>query len=257
MSDLIVEHADQILKLTFNRPAVLNALTWEMIRETKRHLEAARSDRQTRVVLIAGAGDHFCSGADIRVEKNCSLAEYREFVGDIQDITIALRRLDAVSIAVIQGYSLGGGAEIACACDLRIAADDARIGFPEVGLGLSITSGASQILPRLVGAARAKELTLLGNPVEAQEALRIGLVNRVVARSELEKEARDWAEKIKARPPLSLATQKHLIDAGAESGLEPVLGYEVDAILTVFASKDGQEGMEAFLEKRKPRFVGE
>lgn len=256
MADLVVEHSDQILRLELNRPGVLNALTWEMIRETKRVLQNVRSDPQTRVVILTGAGDHFCSGADIRVEKNCSFIEYREFVSDIQDITIALRRLDAISIAAIQGYCLGGGMEIACACDLRLAADDAHLGFPEVGIGLSITSGASQLLPRLVGVTRAKELTLLGSPVDAQEAWRIGLVNQVVARVELESQAAAWAERVKTRGPLAIATQKHLIDAGADSSLETVLGYEVDAILTTFASKDGQEGMEAFIQKRAPRFTG-
>lgn len=256
MADLVVERSNQILKLSFNRPGVLNALTWEMIRETKRILQEARADPLTRVVILTGAGDHFCSGADIRVEKSCSLIEYREFVSEIQDITIALRRLDAVSIAAIQGYCLGGGMEIACACDLRLAADDAHLGFPEVGIGLSITSGASQLLPRLVGVTHAKELTLLASPIDANEAWRIGLVNRVVARAELESQAFAWAERVLTQGPLAVATQKHLIDAGADSSLETVLGYEVDAILTTFASKDGQEGMEAFIQKRQPRFVG-
>lgn len=256
MADLIVERSNQVLKLKFNRPAVLNALTWEMIRETKRLLQDLRADPQTRVVILAGSGDHFCSGADIRVEKNCSFTEYREFVNDIQDITIALRRLDAVSIAAIQGYCLGGGMEIACACDLRLAAEGAHLGFPEVGIGLSITSGASQLLPRLVGVTYAKELTLLGTPIAANEAWRIGLVNRVVALGDLEREALAWADLVKTRGPLAVATQKHLIDAGADSSLETILDYEVDAILTTFASKDGQEGMEAFLQKRQPLFIG-
>ncbi|MCI0478649.1 MAG: enoyl-CoA hydratase/isomerase family protein, partial [Anaerolineales bacterium] len=151
MSDLIIESSNSILTLTLNRPRVMNALTREMVRELKRVLNDAARDAQTRVVILRGAGENFCSGADIRVEKNCTLVEYRDFVSDIQDITRALQNLDAVSIAALQGYCLGGGMEIACACDLRVAAENAHLGFPEVGIGLTITSGAAQALPRLVG----------------------------------------------------------------------------------------------------------
>lgn len=257
MSDLDIEHADQVLTFTFNRPRVMNALTWEMIREVKRTLHEAQGDRQTRVVIFQGAGDHFCAGADIRVEKSCSLVEYRAFVGDIQDITRALSNLDAVSIAALHGYCLGGGMEIACACDLRVATVDARLGFPEVGLGLTITSGAAKLLPRLVGVTRAKELMLTGDWIEAEQAQRIGLVNRVVPRGELTATVMQLADKIKTRAPLAVATQKHLIDAAQDASLETTLRLEVEAILTTFASRDGQEGMSAFLEKRAPHFMGE
>jgi enoyl-CoA hydratase len=256
MSDLIVESANQILTLTLNRPRVMNALTKEMVREMKRVLHDAARDAQTRVVILRGAGDHFCSGADIRVEKNCAFVEYREFVSDIQDITRALQNLDAVSIAAIQGYCLGGGMEIACACDLRVAAADAHLGFPEVGIGLTITSGAAHLLPRLVGMTRAKELMLTGDAIDANTANGMGLVNRVVAREALAATASQLAEKIKARAPLAVATQKHLLDASADASLDAALRMEVDAILTTFASHDGQEGMSAWIEKRAPVFVG-
>jgi enoyl-CoA hydratase len=256
VSDLIVERANEIVSLTFNRPRVMNALTSEMIREVKRVLEEVGGDSSTRVVLFCGAGENFCAGADIGVEKHCTLTEYRTFVREIQDITTALRNLDAVAIAAIQGYCLGGGMEIACACDLRIAAEGARLGFPEVGLGLTITSGASQLLPALVGMGRAKELALLGDPVEAVEAYRIGLVNRVVPPEELLPEALRLAAKIQSRAPLAVATQKHLIDGSAASTLGTTLQYEVEAILTAFVSDDGQEGMSAFLDKRAPHFAG-
>lgn len=257
MPDLIVEQANDILTITFNRPRVLNALTWDMLRELKSVLHRARGDTAARVVVIAGAGESFCSGADIRVEKDCSRGEYRQFVTDIQEITLTLRDLDAVTIAAMQGYCLGGGMEIACACDLRVAAEDARLGFPEVGIGLTVTSGVSHLLPRLIGLARAKELVLTGDPLSAAEAQRIGLVNRIVPGADLPKAVNALAEKIKSRAPLAVAAQKHLIDAGAESELTTILRYEVDAISTAFASYDGQEGMVAFLEKRPPRFTGE
>ena len=255
-NDISFESANQILTITFNRPRVMNALTWEMVRECKRALNEVARDGKTRVVILRGAGENFCAGADIRVEKNCTLVEYREFVSDIQDLTRALQNMDAVSIAALQGYCLGGGSEIACACDLRIVADDARIGFPEVSIGLTTTSGMTHLLPRMIGMARAKEMMLLGDALDAQTAERIGLVNRVVSRALLDATTTQLAEKIKSRAPLAVATQKHLLDAGADVSLEAALKMEVDAILTTFASHDGQEGMSAFLEKRVPGFTG-
>lgn len=256
MSDLIISKSDQILRITLNRPAKMNALTREMVLELKTTLREVARDPQTRVVILNGAGGTFCSGADIEVEKNCTPVEYRDFVSDIQDLTRALANLDAVSIAAIQGYCLGGGMEIACACDLRVCAEDGHLGFPEVGIGLTITSGAAHLLPRLVGVGRAKELMLLGGWTIATEAHRIGLVNRVVPVTDLMDTVERYAEKIKTRAPLAVATQKHLIDAGADASLETMLHMEVDAILTTFTSQDGQEGMSAFLEKRDPQFIG-
>lgn len=257
VSDLILGSCNQILTITFNRPRVMNALTKEMVREMKNVLRDAARDEQTRVVVLSGTGENFCAGADIRVEKNCTPVEYREFVSDIQDVTRALQNMDAVSIAAIQGYCLGGGMEIACACDLRVAADNAHLGFPEVGIGLTITSGAAKLLPQLIGMARAKEMMLTGEAVDAQTAERMGLVNRVVSRAALDETVLQLAEKIRTRAPLAVATQKHLLDAGADASLESALRMEVEAILTTFSSKDGQEGMSAFLEKRAPRFTRE
>lgn len=256
MSELEIESSDHILTVTFQRPRVMNALTREMIRELKTTLNAIARDGNTRVVVLRGEGNHFCAGADIGVEKNCTLTEYRAFVSDIQDITRALCNMDAVSIAAIQGFCLGGGMEIACACDLRIAAEDARLGFPEVGLGLTTTSGATRLLPHLIGMARARELMLTGDWIGAEDAARMGLVNRVVASGNLRGATRALAEKICTRAPLAVATQKHLLDAAADAPLDAVLQMEVDAILTTFASGDGQEGMAAFLEKRPPQFTG-
>lgn len=256
MADLLSEFSDNILTLTFNRPRVMNAWTVEMVRETKRTLQEIARDGRTRVVIFRGEGENFCAGADIRVEKNCTLTEYRAFVSDIQDITRALRNLDAVSIASVQGYCLGGGMELACACDLRVVSADARLGFPEVSIGLTTTSGITQLLPHLVGMARAKELMLTGDWIEAGTAESIGLVNRVVPPPALSVVTRELAEKIASRAPLAVAVQKHLLDAGGDAGLETLLQMEVDAILTTFASRDGQEGMTAFLEKRAPRFTG-
>lgn len=256
MSDLIIESTNNILTLTLNRPRVMNALTREMVKELKRVLREIARDGETRVVILRGAGENFCAGADIRVEKNCTLVEYRAFVSDIQDLTRALQDMDAVSIAAIQGYCLGGGSEIACACDLRVASDDARIGFPEVSIGLTTTSGMTHLLPRLIGLTRAKEMMLTGEPVDANTAGWMGLVNRVVPRDALDTTALQLAEKIKARAPLAVATQKHLLDAGADVSLEAAMRMEVDAILTTFASYDGQEGMSAFIEKRAPVFEG-
>ena len=257
MTNLRVEHTGNRLMLTMDRPQVANALTREMVHDLKETLREAARDKQLGLVVLCGAGDNFCSGADIRVEQSCTLLEYRAFVTEIQDMTRALQALDAVSIAAIQGYCLGGGMEIACACDLRIAAEDARLGFPEVGLGLTITSGAAQLVPRLVGMTRAKELMLTGDWIDAATAERSGLVNRVVPRADLAAAVAEFAGRLARRAPLAVATQKHLLDASADASLDTVLRLEVEGILTTFASRDGQEGMRAFLEKRAPQFTGE
>jgi enoyl-CoA hydratase len=255
MPDLQIDFSEQIFSITFNRPKVMNAWTVEMIRDTRKTLNEVARDERTRVVVFRGAGDNFCAGADIRVEKNCTLLEYRAFISEIQEITRALRAMDAVSIASINGYCLGGGMELACACDLRIASDDARLGFPEVGLGLTTTGGTAHFLPRLIGAARAKEMTLTGDWIDATTAERIGLLNRVVALADLAASTQELAGKIISRAPLAVAAQKHLLDAAAEASLDSVLQSEAEAILAVFASNDGQEGLSAFLEKRAPRFT--
>lgn len=257
MPDLLLDTQNQILTITLNRVQVMNAFTGEMVSQIRAALENARRDRTIRVVLLRGQGAHFCTGADVRFEAGYTLSQYRDFVSEIQDITRALQNMDAVSIAVIQGYCLGGGMELACACDLRIASDDAQLGFPEVALGLTTTSGIVHLLPRLVGITRAKEMMLTGAPLSAQEAERIRLLNRVVPRAELESVALALADQIKSRAPLAIATQKHLLDVAMDSSLDATLRAEVDAILTVFASRDGQEGMRAFIEKRAPQFTGE
>jgi enoyl-CoA hydratase len=256
MTDVLIESSNQIVTLTLNRPRVMNALTREMVSECKRALNDAAREGQTRVVIWRGEGENFCAGADIRMEKNCTSTEYRAFIKEIQDITRLLQDMAAVSIAAIQGYCLGGGSEIACACDLRVASGDAHLGFPEVKIGLTTTSGLTHTLPRLIGMARAKEMMLTGEAVDANTAERYGLLNRVVPRRDLDAAARTLAEKIVARAPLAVAAQKHLLNVNADASLDVALKAEVDAILTTFASRDGQEGMSAFIEKRAPHFTG-
>jgi enoyl-CoA hydratase len=256
MSDLLVDFSENILTFTLNRPQVLNAWTPGMVRDILKTLRDIARDGRTRVVVFRGAGEHFCAGADIGFEASCTLPEYRAFVSSIQDITRALRAMDAVSIASVQGYCLGGGMELACACDLRIVSAGSRLGFPEVHLGLTTTGGITQLLPHIIGMTRAKEMMLTGDWMDATAAEQIGLVNRVVPLEQLPALTTELALKLASRPPLAVATQKHLLDAGADASLETVLQMEVEAILTTFASRDGQEGMSAFLEKRPPRFTG-
>jgi len=256
MTDLLVEFSQQILTLTFNRPRVMNALTRAMVCECLHVLKDASNQGQTRVVIVRGAGVNFCSGADIRVEKQCTPSEYLAFIGEIQDITRALQCMDAVSIAAIQGFCLGGGCEIACACDLRVASEDARIGFPEVRIGLTTTSGITHILPHLVGSSRAKEMMLIGEPVDALTAERYGLVNRVLRRNDFDAAVQTLARKIMTGAPLAIAAQKHLLDAGTSGTLETALQSESDVIASIFTTHDAQEGMSAFIEKRAPDFFG-
>ena len=165
---------EPLMLITLARPEKLNALTMEMVQGIREGLQRAAEDPSVRVVILTGGEKVFCSGADISIEKSSTPLEFRQFVEHIQDITRDIQALDKMVIAAVSGYALGGGAEIALACDLRVFSETATLGFPEVGLGLTITSGASYLLPRMVGLGRAKDMVLLGRRVDAAEAQSLG-----------------------------------------------------------------------------------
>ena len=240
--------------ITLARPEKLNALTPEMVQGIREGLQRAAEDPSVRVVILTGGEKVFCSGADISIEKGATPLEFRQFVEQIQDITRDIQALDKLVIAAVSGYALGGGAEIALACDLRVFSESATFGFPEVGLGLTITSGASYLLPRMVGLGRAKELALLGRHIDAAEAESMGLANRVVPVPALLSVTEELARRVAVMPPQAVAAQKQLLNAGVEGSLEALLRQETEAIAAAINTEDAQEGMSAFLEKRSPEF---
>lgn len=255
---ILYEKSEGLATITINRPEVRNALTQALMAELGHAIDQAEADEQVRVLILTGAGDRsFVSGADIgEVGARDTLTELGLNSRLRRDVLSRLEHLFKPSIAAVNGYALGGGCEIAIACTLRIAADSARFGQPEINLGIIPGLGGTQRLTRLVGKGRAMELILTGDPIDAQEALRIGLVNKVVPAAQLMEEARALGKKLAAKPPLALRAAKDAVDYGADMGLAAALELENRLFAIVSGSADKAEGVAAFLEKRKPEWRG-
>jgi enoyl-CoA hydratase len=248
--------ADRIATITIDRPSVRNALDEATVREIETALLEAEENRDVAVLIFTGGGERvFVSGADLRDLHHRRARQVLE-----ASLNHLFARIDAFpkpTIASMNGHALGGGMELALACDFRIAVSGAKLGFPEVGLGILPGAGGTQRLPRLVGLGRAKELILTADPVEAGEALAMGLVHRVVPRETLESATRELAEKIASRAPLALRLAKEALNLSARVSLDAGLAFEVVSQSVLFETRDKKEGISAFLEKRKPQFQGE
>jgi enoyl-CoA hydratase len=249
--------SDGILTVTVNRAEVLNSLAAQTIDELDRAFAAAAGDDAVRVVIVTGAGDRsFVSGADIGeiATKTTTTGEAMSRRGQA-----AFRRLETMgkpAIAAINGYALGGGLELAMACSIRIAADGARLGLPEVSLGVIPGYAGTQRLPRIVGRGAAMDLILTGRPVSADEALRLGLVSQVVAPEELMAAARKTALRILRNGPLAVRSAMEAVDHGLDNGFESGCRLEAALFGVLCDSEDKREGLAAFLEKRKADFKG-
>ncbi|MFI6904633.1 enoyl-CoA hydratase/isomerase family protein [Nonomuraea sp. NPDC050394] len=233
----------------------MNVVSRELTGQLRAALRAVAGDGDTRVVILHGAGTRaFCAGSDIAEfdELHEHVAERKLLLEKL--VYRQLARLRVPSIAAVEGYALGGGLELALCCDLRIAGDQARLGLPELKLGVLPGSGGTQRLPRIVGPARAKEIILLGEPLDAATAFSIGLVNRVVRAGTALAAAREMAATIAARGPLAVQAAKALIDQAAERPLDDGLALELDASEEIFSTQDAREGARAFLAKRPPAF---
>lgn len=253
---ILLEVSDGIATLTVNRPQVRNALGAETVEEIQAALRELAGRDDVGVVVITGAGEKaFASGADIREIRQRGKREALEAIN--QRLFTAVETFEKPVIAAVNGYALGGGLELALACDIRIAAQEAVFGFPETGLGIMPAAGGTQRLPRIVGWGKAKELILTGERIDAATAERLGLVSQVVPRAELLQAARTMAGKILSRGPLAIRLAKAALNISARAGLDVGLEVERLAQAILFESKDKREGMTAFLEKRKPEFHGE
>jgi enoyl-CoA hydratase len=245
--------ADGIAVLTINRPQKLNALNREVLGELGEALAECAQSTEIRGIIITGAGEKaFVAGADLAELGGLSAVELQEFSSFGQAVFQRLDSMGKPSLAAINGYALGGGLELAMSCTLRIASENARMGLPEVKLGLIPGYGATQRLPRLVGPARALELLLTGETVEAAEAQRIGLVNHVVPQAELLEFSRSLLLKILANAPVAIRAVMGIAAKGGELDLDS----ESIAFSLAGVTRDAQEGITAFLEKRKPVFTG-
>jgi enoyl-CoA hydratase len=257
LKHILYQVADGVLTITINRADVLNALSAETVRELNEALAAAEADASVRVLILTGAGEKsFVSGADIAELANLDPVGGRRTAQFGQSVFRRLETMGKPSIAAINGYALGGGCELAMACTIRIAADTAKIGLPEVTLGVIPGYGGTQRLPRIVGRGTAMDLILTGRAIDANEALRIGLVSQVVPLADLMETARKTALRILRNGPLAIQAAMQAVDHGLDVGLEHGLSNEAAQFGLLCATGDMREGLKAFLEKRKADFKG-
>ena len=252
---------DGLALVTIRRPEKLNALNQAVISELGEAFNTARDDASVKALILTGAGEKaFVAGADIaelaNVVSNGDALEAERLSRRGQDIFRALETMRKPSVAAINGFALGGGLELAMCCTIRIASPNAKLGQPEVKLGIVPGYGATQRLPRLVGRGRALELLLSGESIDAAEAHRIGLVNAIAPQNELIAAAKQWAGKVISNGPLAVALTMESVDCGANGGLLEGLRFESMAFGLTAASEDRREGTQAFLEKRKAVFTG-
>jgi enoyl-CoA hydratase len=254
---ILYEKNDGIARITFNRPKVLNALNRQTIEELRAALLDARADDAVRVIIFTGAGEKaFVAGADISELARQTPVEGKEFSLFGQGVFHLLETMGKPSICAINGFALGGGCELALACSIRIASKTARLGQPEVKLGILPGYGGSQRLARLCGKGVAHELCLTGEMISAEEAQRIGLVNRIYEPAELLPAAEAMAKKIIANAPLAVKFTMEAIERGSEMPQEEGLFLEATLFGVACATEDMREGTKAFLEKRAPEFKG-
>jgi len=256
--NIAIEREGNIAILILNRSQMLNAMDRATMEEFSAAIDELAADDSVRAIILTGAGERaFIAGADIKWLRDLkSAAEGVEFSRLGQALISKIIDLPKPVIAAINGYALGGGCEVATACDIRMAAEGAKLGVPEIDLGIFPGYGGTQRLPRLVGKGMASYLILSGEMITAEEAKRIGLVDFVVPADELMKTAKELANKLAAKPPIALGLAKRAINAGLEGNLASGLAYEAALFGLACATEDRVEGTSAFLEKRKPEFKG-
>ena len=257
MNNLLMEVENEIAVVTINRPKSLNALNSETLAELDACFSEISERKDIKVVILTGSGAKaFVAGADISEMVNATPAEGRKMGMLAKEAFLKLETMPQVTIAAVNGFALGGGCEISMACDIRIASAKAKFGQPEVGLGITPGFSGTQRLPRLVGLGKAKELIYTAAVIHAEEACRIGLVNKVVEPEELMNECMAMAKTIAAKAPLAVRYAKEAINRGVETDMDTGIVIENGLFGLCFATTDQKEGMEAFLWKRKPEFEG-
>lgn len=251
---LIVEREGNVGIVKLNRPPVnsLNVKAYGEIYEAFCQLE---KDTSVKVILLTGNGDKaFAAGLDVKEVAGKSIPDYFAF-GRISRMCLdKVAEVEKPTIAALFGFVLGGGCELALCCDLRIAANDASIGCPEINLGVIPGSGCTQRLPRLIGMTKAKELLFMGDTVSGEEAARIGLVNKAMPKEMVLEEAMAWARRLAAKPKVAISLLKNAMNTGINMDLESALNHETNCFVICYVSEDGREGFKAFIEKRKPDF---
>lgn len=249
---IIYEKEDRIALIKLNRPEVLNAMNKQLWLDFQVALEDVKNDPEVKALIITGEGRAFSTGADLKESKVRSIEEYREYLVELQETSKKIIRFEKPTIAAINGYALGSGYELALACDIRISAEEARIGSPEAKVTSSVTGGAMRLVQDLIGPGKAKELLFTGEYIDGKEAQRIGLVNRAVPLDRLMDEAREMAEKIVENSAFSIKMiKKGLHLARGEVSLEALMDYEIEACLACVSTKERRESLKDFEERKR------
>ncbi|HEY1445304.1 MAG TPA: enoyl-CoA hydratase [Acidimicrobiales bacterium] len=259
METLLVEHKDGVATVTMNRPERKNAANGRMLLELREIFEEIEDSPDDRVMVLTGAGGAFCSGADLGDSEGPTNDPSRSGLSRMRrlgDVALALHHISKPTIAKVDGVAVGAGFSLALGCDLVVCTELARLSMIFSKRGLSLDNGASWLLPRLIGMARAKEVALFGDMWSAEEALAIGLVNRVLPVSEIDAFVDDWARRLADGPPLAMSMTKSLLHASSNASMEQAVEDEARCQALNFSSQDTAEAMDAFREKRAPVFIG-
>jgi enoyl-CoA hydratase len=251
---VLYQKEDDAAVITLNRPQRLNAINGDLLQDFIGRLETAKKDQDVGTVILTGAGRAFCAGEDLKeTSEGKSLAQWSREIDALQDIQRVIMGLGKPLIAAVRGYALGGGLEFALSCDIRIAAADAVFGFPETGVGLTVTTAGTKLISQIVGLGKAKEMVLTGEFIDAQEALRIGLVNAVVDGDQLMDTALDMCRKINERSPLAQKLSRIAIDQGLDASFEQILELEASHILACVASSEQKTFVDKKLNKMQKK----
>jgi enoyl-CoA hydratase len=251
---IIYEKENGIAVIRLNRPKVLNAMNKQLWLDFRAALADARSDAGIKALIITGEGRAFSTGADLKESKTRTVEAYRDYLEELQEASREIIRFEKPTIAAVNGYALGSGYELALACDIRLAAEDAKIGSPEANVTSSVTGGAMRLLQQLVGPGKAKELLFTAEFIDGKEAERIGLVNRAVKADALMAEARSMAAKIAENSAFSIRMiKKGLLMAQGEASLEAIMDFETEACLACVTTKERQESLQDFADRKKNR----
>jgi enoyl-CoA hydratase/carnithine racemase len=254
---LLVEERDGIVILTLNRTEVMNSFNFALLHALKEQIEALKFNNNIRVIIITGSGPKaFCAGADLKERTTYGESQVKTFIFTIRNLFTSIEHLNKPVIAAINGVALGGGTELALACDIRVASMNALMGLTETRLAIIPGAGGTQRLPRLIGRGKAKELIFTGRRVDAQEAFQIGLVNQICEQTSLLDECLKMAAMICEAGPIAIEQAKYAINYGLETDLHTGLGIESNAYWITIPTEDRLEGLAAFQEKRKPVYKG-
>ncbi len=249
---VIYDKQDGVAVIRLNRPQVLNAMNKRLWLDMQTALDDARADEGIKVVVVTGEGRAFSTGADLKESKTRSIEDYRDYLVSLQEVSRAIIRFEKPTIAAVNGFAIGSGYELALACDIRIAAEEAKIGSPEAKVTSSVTGGAFRLVQNLIGPGKARELLFTGETIDGVEAQRIGLVNRAVPAEKLMETVMEMAAKIAANSAFSLKMiKKGLNMAQGETSLEALMDFEVEACLACVSTKERQESLKEFEDRKK------